>query len=104
MDGSAVTLHLVELTFFKNRFLTTTWPEFSESFGATVRSFRLHISSQSHHTIILQLSVEVANALSAALDGLIAAIMIFLLRRGMTGIKTYKFNLLFFFQMSLTNV
>ena len=43
MDGSAVTLHLVELTFFKNRFLTSTWPEFSESFGATVCSFIAYI-------------------------------------------------------------
>ncbi|KAK7689107.1 hypothetical protein QCA50_007798 [Cerrena zonata] len=49
-------------------FLVSTWPEFSDSFGAT-------------------LSVEVANALSAALDGAIAAIMILLLRKGMTGIK-----------------
>ncbi|KAK7691493.1 hypothetical protein QCA50_004892 [Cerrena zonata] len=49
-------------------FLTDTWIGYFETFGAT-------------------LSVETANALSAALDGLIAASMIFLLYRSQTGIQ-----------------
>ncbi|KAK7689076.1 hypothetical protein QCA50_007767 [Cerrena zonata] len=49
-------------------FIIPTWPRFYQKFGSS-------------------LSVEVANTTSAALDGLIAASMIFLLNRSQTGYR-----------------
>ncbi|CAL1703620.1 unnamed protein product [Somion occarium] len=62
---ACVGFHMTAAAF---TFVADTWVDFQTLFGAT-------------------LCVEVSNALSAALDGIIAAVMIFILNKSMTGFK-----------------
>lgn len=68
------------------RFIVPTWVEFYQRLGSSVSKIPINYT-HSHLTIVIQLSVEVANTTSAALDGLIASSMIFLLHRSKTGYK-----------------